>query len=250
MLVFFDRIPVRVFRSLPPIGTVLATIVVWSAGASLMVPYAGFYFWVVLSSFYLFDARWAWWNVAFVGIAFSVALAVTPDQHNPAVSWVMVMGALAVGGAMIGLLRSRLERLLGELQESLSRTKDSERALAEAQRIAGVGSWELDPSASSFVASDEMFRMIGASRGSSPRLDALLAGVYPDDRPRVVRAFRDALSARGSVDIEYRITLEDGSLHWVHSRGRPADGHGPTRLVGTTQDVTARKTHEEELTRT
>src|SRR5207248_3503061 len=103
-----------------------------------------FYFWVVLSSFYLFDARWAWINVALVGAAFAFALLMTPSRPNRAVSWVMAMGALSVGGAMIGLLRSRLERLLEELREAFDRASHGEHALAEAQRIAAIGNWELD----------------------------------------------------------------------------------------------------------
>jgi signal transduction histidine kinase len=136
MLIAFDRVPIVVFRALPTLGTVLASMVVWSAGPSLMVPYAGFYFWVVLSSFYLFDARWAWINVVFVGAAFTAILLATPEKTNRAVSWVMVMGALSVGGAMIGLLRSRLERSLGQLSEALAQSERTLRRLTATTDVA------------------------------------------------------------------------------------------------------------------
>src|SRR5205085_5715870 len=133
--------------------------VVWGGGPSLMVPYAGFYFWVVLSSFYLFDARWAWFNVAFVGAAFAFVLGLTPARNNQALSWVMVMGALAVGGAMIGLLRSRLERLLEELREAFEHSHASEQALGEAQRMAAIGSWEIDLATERLSGSDQFLRI-------------------------------------------------------------------------------------------
>src|SRR5437763_2112167 len=76
--------------------------------------------------------------------------------------------------------------------------RENEEQLAEAQRIAGVGSWEYDVASGRRTFSDQFCRMFGFEPGASPRLDELFAVVHRDDRPRarrmasVVRALQPA----------------------------------------------------------
>lgn len=251
MLVFFDRVPPWIFPLLPPLGTCLASIVVYSGGPHSVAAYAGFYFWVVLSSFYLFDTRWAWANVAFVGVAFAVVLLSIPEKDNRAVSWVMVMGALAVGGGMIGLLRTRLERLVGELQALLERTRIGEHNLEEAQRIATVGSWEYDLRTQRFSGSAEFFRIIGSEAEAGTNVTRLDAEIHPDDLKHVIEAYRTGITEHRPIVIDHRIIRPDGELRILHSRGQAIVQDGvAVKLFGTAQDVTERKQQEERLRRT
>src|SRR6202040_1779104 len=55
----------------------------------------------------------------------------------------------------------------------------------------------------------------------------------------------------GQLDEEFRITKPDGAIRWVWVRGFPVRDSGGIvrRLVGTAQDVSARKSAEEEIAR-
>ena len=77
--------------------------------------------------------------------------------------------------------------------------------------------------------------------------DGLFDLVYPDDLP----GFREAITAQfeRDYDIEYRVVHPDGSLHWLWSRAAPVrDAAGRVvKLVGITEDITARKEAENRI---
>src|SRR3712207_1219572 len=67
-----------------------------------------------------------------------------------------------------------------EAEEELRR---SERNLAAAQRIAGIGSWEFDPVRNDERWSDETFRILGVSPQSfAPTVQRFADFVHPEDR--------------------------------------------------------------------
>ncbi|MEO5919393.1 MAG: EAL domain-containing protein, partial [Candidatus Limnocylindrales bacterium] len=121
--------------------------------------------------------------------------------------------------------------------------RESERSLAEAQRIAHIGSWEWDVIADTLRLSDETHRIYGLEPGSfSGSIESFTAIVHPDDIELVRAADRAALEDGVPYDVTHRIVRPDGVVRIVHERGeviRDKAGHS-TRLVGTTQDVTER----------
>jgi PAS domain S-box-containing protein len=79
-----------------------------------------------------------------------------------------------------------------------------------------------------------------------------LDAIHPEDRDRVREAFYERALAEGRYDIEYRIVRPDGSVRWIHDRGKPVEagpggggGPPPRRLAGLASDVTARHEAEE-----
>jgi PAS domain S-box-containing protein len=74
--------------------------------------------------------------------------------------------------------------------------------------------------------------------------------IHPEDRVRVLSRLGEAVET-GQFDEEFRITKPDGAIRWVWVRGFPVrDSAGIVRrLVGTTQDVSARKSAEEQMAR-
>lgn len=247
-----DRLPLGVYRWLPPIGTALSSCVMLSGDVASTVPYSGFYFWVVLSSFYLFDARWAWLNVAVVGVAFAVVLLLSPRVGDRTLAWTMVMGSLAVGGGMIGLLRARLEDMAVRSQIALERTRDSEQALEEAQRIARVGSWEADLVTRRFSGSPEFFRIIGLDEGAVRTVDEVIGGLGPHGGERVAEVLRAGLRGDGEVEAELEVDLPRLGPRVLATRARVVSAGDGTAagIVGTTQDVTERRAQEDQLQRT
>ncbi|WP_236860639.1 hypothetical protein [Candidatus Reidiella endopervernicosa] len=79
-----------------------------------------------------------------------------------------------------------LEQQVAERTEDLSRAnsvlKYKERSLANAQRIARLGSWEWDLVNDRFSGSDELYRIFGIT-GLPGGRDCLLERLHPDDRP-------------------------------------------------------------------
>jgi PAS domain S-box-containing protein len=74
--------------------------------------------------------------------------------------------------------------------------------------------------------------------------------IHPEDRVRVLSRLAESVQT-GQLDEEFRITKPDGATRWVWVHGFPVrDSAGIVRrLVGTAQDVTARKSAEEEIAR-
>jgi PAS domain S-box-containing protein len=73
---------------------------------------------------------------------------------------------------------------------------------------------------------------------------------HPEDRMRVLTRLEEAVQT-GQFDEEFRIIRPDSAIRWVWVRGFPVrDTKGRARrLVGTAQDVTARKSAEEQMAR-
>ena len=187
-------------------------------------------------------------------------------------------------GAADYLLKDRLERLATAVNQALEkrevgraviRATDalrlSEARLAEAQRIARLGSWGWEPVSGRVWWSDAMFWLLGLDRATSvPSLETFLAVLHPDDRLTAIsraqkvetsyRSYSSAIAppfARPSTDMlvpdddvfahDFRIIRPDGTRMWIHSRARVTLGStGQAVCVeGTDIDITERKRNEE-----
>jgi signal transduction histidine kinase len=121
--------------------------------------------------------------------------------------------------------------------------------LAEAQRIAGLGSFEWDVAADRFEWSDELCRIYGVEGGrTSSTAEGFLAHVIPEDRERVHQLLQDVLDSGKEFDFEYRIMCLE-TMRTIHSRGHVlVTGPGqPKRVAGTCQDITERRKLEGSL---
>jgi PAS domain S-box-containing protein len=123
-------------------------------------------------------------------------------------------------------------------------------SLAEAQRIAHLGSWQWDIVNNTLQWSDEMYRIFGlAPQELKITYEAFLQAVHAEDRQSVDAKVRDALAQRCNYDIDFRILLPDSSLRYTHAQGEvhfTKDGQ-PFEMVGTVQDITAHKLAEENI---
>jgi PAS domain S-box-containing protein len=130
------------------------------------------------------------------------------------------------------------------MEDALRRSRES---LAEAQRIALVGSWELDLVSNSLSWSDEIFRIFEIDpQQFGASYEAFVNAIHPDDRDAVNRAYTESLENRTPYAIEHRVLMADGRVKYVHERCEThyaADGM-PLRSLGTVQDITERKLAE------
>lgn len=130
--------------------------------------------------------------------------------------------------------------------------RQSERSLAQAQRIARLGSWVWDTATGELRWSDEVFRIFGyAPQAFDPTYEAFLGAVHPEDRAAVEEAVRAALEEREPYAVDHRIVLPDGRERIVHEQAEVQfDGDGRAiGMVGTVQDITEHKRAEEHLER-
>jgi PAS domain S-box-containing protein len=131
--------------------------------------------------------------------------------------------------------------------ELLEREREGREQLLDAQRIAGLGSWEWDLRTGKLTRSDELYRIYGATPGELPMTyPAMIEGSSPADRDRTEEALRKALEEGAPYDTEYEVERPEGTRVSVHARGRVVrDATGkPIKIVGTAQDITERKRQE------
>jgi PAS domain S-box-containing protein len=149
----------------------------------------------------------------------------------------------AIGGP-VGVALDINERRRAE--EALERR---ERQLADAQRLARLGSWEWHRGDAAATWSPELYRIWGLDpRTFRPTVDAIQSRVHPDDRAEY-HAVRDAaLRAGRTSEGAFRIIRPNGEVRHLSvlmSASRDADGQ-PTRVHGVCQDITERVRAERE----
>ena len=123
----------------------------------------------------------------------------------------------------------------------------SQRRLAEAQRIARIGSWEWDVGKDEIWGSEELCALYGLDPQSFPVSYAdFLQIVHERDRAEVDGAVRAALEAPSEFVFVVRVRSDDGRWVWTRGRGVSlADSSGRVvSMYGTHQDITETKLAE------
>lgn len=142
---------------------------------------------------------------------------------------------------------SRRRQIEEEVEHSRTR-------LAEAERLARLGSWEWDLTTNRMTCSEGLLRIygIGAEDVNETYEPSGSKYVHPGDRALVETEMREAVAKETPVDFEYRIIRPDGRIRRLHSRAElVADAEGkPLRLTGTAQDVTEVRAAAEALHKT
>jgi PAS domain S-box-containing protein len=143
------------------------------------------------------------------------------------------------------LLRNIVKRKLA--QQALTQ---SENELAEAQRLARIGSWSWDVDKKEISCSDELYRTCGLdSAGPLPRVEEFSRLLTPESLGRLTAVMETAWQAGSIQEIELEVVRPDGNKIWIRTRGeslRDATGR-VTYLHGTAQDITERKLSQTKL---
>ncbi|MBW4625995.1 MAG: GAF domain-containing protein [Brasilonema octagenarum HA4186-MV1] len=142
-------------------------------------------------------------------------------------------------------------RDITERKRTEASLRDREQHLKLALQTAKLGSWELDLKTGDLSCSNQFKANFGFPPEIELSYDTLQQRVHPEDRAYRQEAVRQALEERQDYEAEYRNIWSDNSIHWVLARGTAIydiDGH-PTRMIGVTLDITARKQAEEEFKR-
>ena len=128
-----------------------------------------------------------------------------------------------------------------ERRKALIALQSSQQRLADAQRIAHLGSFEFDVASGQLRWSDEYYRILGLERGREPSVALFSSLVHPDHLAEVRRVWTEAIRDGVPFDIEIRIVRADSVERSVRAQAVPefADGIVVT-VSGTMMDDTDR----------
>jgi PAS domain S-box-containing protein len=194
-------------------------------------------------------------STCFIGGLYLLMVAAKGGLREQQGLVVLNLGHILLSG-LLGLIFSRmvLEQLVAriELQKRLcmeERLQGSEAALAEAQAIAHMGSWNWELSSGHHTWSSELYRILGRPEGGEASQQAFLESIHPEERRSFERELSQALAGQPALHGEYRLLQASGEVRWIHVWGRVVhDAEGkPVRLSGTAQDITRRKHLETRL---
>ncbi len=132
--------------------------------------------------------------------------------------------------------------------------KDNEEHLRLAIEATDLGLFDRDLSTNVLRWSDRCKAIFGLPPDASIDIDEFFARIHPEDCPRVQRAIERAAdpSGDGIYEADYRCIWDDGTIRWAAGKGRTSfeEHEGErraVRIVGTVQDITARKDAEAQL---
>ncbi len=151
----------------------------------------------------------------------------------------------------LALYKSK-EELEEKVVERTKKLTDSENRLAEAQKMAHLGSWDWNIVDNTLYWSDEVYRIFGVQpQEFEVTYEAFFKFIHPFDRPFVQDAINAAINEKKPYGMDHRIILSNHAERIVHERGHVIfDQSGtPLRMVGTVQDITERKQIELDLKR-
>ena len=167
-------------------------------------------------------------------------------------AWPALVSVVVVGPICM-LVGDVIASAVGRFERELDERARVELQLAEAQRLAHLGSWQWSLPTNTLTFSTELYRIVGLDRHTfEGTYQAFLNHVHPDDRDQLQQLVAQAVQTHQPFCVLYRILRPDGTVRVVEARGAVvlgADGI-PTSLLGTALDVTERTQDEEELRRT
>ena len=142
---------------------------------------------------------------------------------------------------------------LTEVKRAEEALRRSESYLAQAQRVAHIGSWALDAhTRKPLYLSEEWYRLFRFDpKDGMPNWEQCEERVHPEDLAAYQATFDRVIAEKSDLDIEFRILLPNSTVRYIRSVGHAVLGPSGnvTQLVGVTMDVTESKQAEEERER-
>jgi PAS domain S-box-containing protein len=153
--------------------------------------------------------------------------------------WVLDHGTpLYCEGNFVGYIGSCID--VTEEKRVQEQLRSNQTQLIDSQRLAKVGSWEMDMATRKSWWSDEWYRIFGLPRDARPEFQTFLNCVHPKDRELHLEAEKRSQSTNEPFVVEYRIILPDGEVRFIRSTVESIRNQDGTlvRLAGASQDVT------------
>jgi len=143
-----------------------------------------------------------------------------------------------------------LSQDISERKEADDSLRKNELLLAQAERLANLGSWEYDVPSKTLTWSAQFHRMLGFDPGVKPiPRDDTHKVVHPDDVEEAVRDLEEIKSSGKPLENELRFVTSKGEVRIFHSRAVAIkDKAGRVTCIrGMSQDITERRREEERV---
>lgn len=150
-------------------------------------------------------------------------------------------------------LNQDLRRQIEERRRIERDLREREASLANAQKIAGLGSWDWDSRTNEVRLSDQAYRIFGLEKKQEPpTYDMIVSRIPADDRKRVEAKITQALEDGRPYSVQHRIRHPDNVERVVMERAQVVydDKDRIIGLTGTAHDVTEQYRVNQELQRT
>jgi PAS domain S-box-containing protein len=172
----------------------------------------------------------------------------TMRGHGPFLAQAPVENALAL--QLFLLVTATPLMLLAVVIDEERRSKEALRESANLMGLAAeagnLAMWVWDVSGKDLWMTERGRSLFGLKPDARLDLAAVSDRVHPEDRRARESAIKEAVRTRGEYEVEYRVQNGDGTVRWIHGRGRGvgADAGAHPKLFGVSMDVTARKRAE------
>ncbi|MDB5277375.1 MAG: sensor signal transduction histidine kinase [Ferruginibacter sp.] len=141
-------------------------------------------------------------------------------------------------------------RNITDRKKTEEQIKQSQTLLAEAQRLAKLGSWSFDFKADTFTWSDELHHIFGTDKNAFLQTHgSFIKLIDKADKQSVMQTKSHSQKTGKPYVIEYHITTPAGNKKIIQEHGySEKDSKGNIiRLFGTAQDITESRKNQEEL---
>ncbi|MFH6769055.1 sigma 54-interacting transcriptional regulator [Gaetbulibacter aquiaggeris] len=145
---------------------------------------------------------------------------------------------------LIGIIRDITSRKQAELL-----LQENEKSLLEAQKIAKIGSYNLNLKTQTATTSITFNEIVGLDANSVLTFDLWRTITHPEDIPNNQKVLEKCIRTGEKFDLEYKIfTKNKRELKWIHGLGEVIYSNGEAiNFFGTIQDITDRKKIELDL---
>ncbi len=169
--------------------------------------------------------------------------------HVPLVIWGIINVPFFLSFAYLGIVVAMGYELSNDMFQAAQlarKLKESEERLTLAADSANFAVWEWNLNKDEVWVTPARRDLLGFPASGAIRFENFISRVHVDDRDRIRQAIKDAIEKRKVYDSEFRVVLADGSVRWMTARGTvQVNSYGkPTRMLGISIDITARKTVE------
>jgi two-component system sensor kinase FixL len=145
---------------------------------------------------------------------------------------------------MIGVVRDVTQQ-----KEAVEMLRQSEERLRLALASGDLGTWSFDPKSQQLHFDQLAQAIFRAEGGQLDGLNEFKALLHPEDRPVFDREYQKLIAGSDTLNVEYRLLLNDGSVRWAHVSGTIDRGANPDspQLIGVVADVTDKRESAERL---
>jgi len=120
--------------------------------------------------------------------------------------------------------------------------------LNEAQKIAQMCSWELNPVTEKLTWSENYFHVMGIPEGSEMKTESFRNQVHPEDLHLVDEKLQELIETQKPVGYDLRILMPDNHYNWIQNNIVPVFEEGKLiNLRGVNMDVNDKKIDEEKI---